>query len=276
MDGVTDILLRCGVEADSPYIKKAMKALLAPDVAGQYKPWMAAGDALDFDGRGGNKTMTAWILSMTRMPEDTPILADEINLSFSHLSGALEHKCINDFSKKGTKFRYYKPFVKFPGENHICILANTSSWMTTENMQIAKTAMTHCYVLMKDAGYIMFRKPKEFGSSYVGPFNFHWNTLDSIDMNDFQMLVNNQNHFTFGFWLRDLIRHPKWALQTIQPYEFLSVLLEEDILMDFIPDNTKKGFRHLLGIEPYWGNTTAVKCDLSFAVLKACWSKLKS
>lgn len=274
MDSITDILLRCGVETDSPYIQKAMKALLAPDIAGQYKHWMAAGDALDFDGRGGNKTMTAWILSMARVSEDTPILADEISFSFSHLSGALEHKCIDDFTKKGTKFRYYKPCVKFPGENHICILANTCSWQTTENLQTAKTAMAHCYSLMKDVGYIMFRKPKEYGSSYMGPFNFHWNTLDSIDMYDFQMIVNNRNHFTFAFWLRDLIRHPEWALQTIQPYEFLTKLLEDDTLIDFIPDNSLKGFRHILGIEPYWKNKTAVKCDVTFAVLKACWHVL--
>jgi hypothetical protein len=88
------------------------------------------------------------------------------------------------------------------------------------------------------------------------------------------MIVNNRNHFAFGFWLRDLIRQPEWALQTIQPNEFLSELLKDDILIVFIPDKTQKGFRNLLGIEPYWKNKMAVKCDLTFAILKACWPVL--
>jgi len=130
MDGITGSLLMYGVEADNPFIQKAMKALLNPEIAKQHKHWFGGGDALDFDGRGGNRTMTAWILSMARIPEDTSILADEIQIAFNHLSGALEHKSIDDFTIMGTKYRNYKPSVKFPGQNHICIFANTHNLQT--------------------------------------------------------------------------------------------------------------------------------------------------
>ncbi|MEA4832728.1 MAG: hypothetical protein VB118_08940 [Oscillospiraceae bacterium] len=274
MDSIIGSLLMYGVEADSPYIQKAIKALLTPEIAEKHKNYFAGGDALDFDGRGGNRSVTAGILVKAHVPESTPLLAEEIQIAFNHLSGALEHKSIEDFTKKGAKYRYYKPCVKFPGGNHIYILANTHNWQTAESLQTAKAAMTHCYSLMKDVGYIMFRKPKEYGGSYVGPFNYDWNSLNNIDMTDFQNIVNNQYHFAFGFWLRNLIEHPEWVLQTTQSYEFLAELLEEDKLMKIIPDNTKEGFRHLLGIEPYWKNKTAVNCDLTFAVLKTCWPVL--
>jgi hypothetical protein len=112
-------------------------------------------------------------------------------------------------------------------------------------------------------------------SSYVGPFNFGWQTLNSIDMEAFHAIINNPYHFAFGFWLRNLIGLPEWVIQTIQPYEFLAELLDDDTLIDMMPDKTKKGFRYLLGIEPYWKNETAVKCDLMFALLKTCWPVLE-
>ena len=269
-------LIDLGVEPDDEHIKRAINALLTPEIAGQHKNHFAAGDALDADGRGGNKAVTAGILAAARGSEDTQPLADEIELSFNHLSGALAHKSIDDFTIQGSKFRYYKPRVKFPGANHIGILANTVGWRTDENLQTAKAAMTHCYSLMKDfEGYIMFRKPKEYGGNFMGPFNFGWQFLNPVDMAGLQWIIDNPNRYTFGFWLRIITGLPDWAIQTTQPYELLAELLEADTLMDIMNDKTLQGFRRISGRESYWRNKTAVKCDVVFAVLKACWPVLQ-
>mgnify|MGYP000855191209 FL=1 len=265
-------LVELGVEPDNEHIEKAINALLTPEIAGQHKNHFAAGYALDADGRGGNKAITAGILAAARVSEDTQPLADEIELSFKHLSGALAHNSIDDFTIQGSKFRYYKLSVKFPGANHIGVLANTVGWRTDENLQTAKAAMTHCYSLMKDfEGYIMFRKPKEYGGNFMGPFNFGWQFLNPVDMAGLQWMIDNPNRYTFGFWLRSITGHPDWAIQTTQSYELLAELLESDTLMNIMNDKTLQGFRRISGRESNWQNKTAVKCDVVFAVLKACW-----
>lgn len=275
MDSLIGVLLRLGVEVDNPNIQKALKALITPEIAKQHKNWFRGGEALDADGRGGNRSVIAGILAVARVPEDTPPLADEIQLSFSHLSGALQHQSIDDFSVAGTKQRYYKLHAKFPGGNHISLLTNTRSWQTDENLQTAKAAMVHCCSLMKNVeGGITFRKPKEYGSGLVGPFNFGWQALNPIDMSDLCRIIDNPYRYNFGFWLRVITELPKWAMQTTQPYVVLTELLETDTLMDIMTDDALKGFRHISGIEPHWINKDTVKCDLTFAVLKACWPVL--
>lgn len=264
-------LIDIGVEPDDEHIRRAINALLTPEIAGRHKNHFAAGDALDADGRGGNRAVTAGILAAARVSEETQPLADEIELSFSHLSGALAHKSIGDFTIQGAKFRYYKPGVKFPGANHIGVLACTNGWRTAENLQTAKAAVTHCYLLMKDVeSYIMFRKPKEYGGSFMGPFNYDWQSLNPVDMAVLQWIINNPSRYAFGFWLRNITGTPDWAIQTTKTYELLAELLENDTLMDMMNDKTLQGFRRLCGRESSWRNKTAVKCDVVFAVLNAC------
>jgi hypothetical protein len=277
MDTLMSVLLRSGLETDSAPVQKAVNALITSEIANQHKNHFAAGNALDADGRGGNNSITALILSKTGFPEDKQPLLDEIKLSLEHLYGALEHTSKDDFTKQGAKFRYYKPSVKFPGANHIGILANTRSWQSTENLRTAKMAMTHCYMLTKDVeGYIMFRKPKEFGGSYMGPFNYGWQSLNPIETQDIQRMMNDQrNRFRFGFYIRDLSGHPMWALQTAQPYGLLAEMLENDTLMDNITAKALTGFRYLWGIEPNWRNKTSIKCDLTYRILNTCWSILE-
>ena len=89
MDSLMSVLLRSGVEANNDPVLKAVNALVAPEIGNQHKNHFAAGDALDADGRGGNKSITAWILATTGFSEDRQPLFDEITLSFEHLRGAL-------------------------------------------------------------------------------------------------------------------------------------------------------------------------------------------
>ena len=103
------------------------------------------------------------------------MFAEQLSLAFEHLSAVLQYDSIDDFSIRGKNERYYKPRAKFPGANHIGILAATQGWRTEENMKTAKVAVKHAYEIMKDVDeYITFKKPTEFGGGFVGPFNYNW------------------------------------------------------------------------------------------------------
>lgn len=55
----------------------------------------------------------------------------------------------------------------------------------------------------------MFHKLREFGASFMGPFNYDWKALNPIELSDLQSLNNNlKNRFQFGFWLRSMTKHP--------------------------------------------------------------------
>lgn len=265
-------LLELGFETSSPYIQKAITALTTPGIASQHKNWFHGGEALDADGRGGNRAVSAGILSWVKYHEDYPLLFDEISLAFEHLSAVLDYTSVDDFSVKGKNKRYYKPNALFPGANHIGLLENTQSWRNEENMKTAKNAAKCAYNLLKDFdGHITFRKPKEYGSGVVGPFNYDWMALSPVNKNGFQNILDDPYHLHFGFWLRTITAVPGWVRQTTQPYEFLAQLLDEDTFMDMIPGKTLKGFKDILGREPNWRKKASIKCDVAFALLNACW-----
>lgn len=269
-------LLNAGVEIDSPCIQQAITALTTPEIASQHKNWFRGGDALDADGRGGNRAVTADILSWLKYPEDYPLLADEISLAFEHLSAALDYTSVDDFSIKGKTHRYYKPKARFPGANHIGLLENTQSWRSDEKMKTAKAAAKHAYELIMECDeHITFRKPKEFGGSFVGPFNYNWGALKPITENELRNnILNNPDKFCFGFWLGAVSGVPDWVRQSTQTYELLARLLDEDTFMEMIPEDALQGFRHIIGREPNWRKKTSVKCDVMFAMLNACWRVL--
>ena len=143
-------------------------------------------------------------------------------------------------------------------------------------MQIAKSAVRHGYELMKDFDeHITFRKPSEFGGGYVGPFNYNWQALKPISEKQLCSIIENPYHFQFGFWLSAVSGVPDWVRQSTVTYELLADKLDKDTLFDMIPDKTLKAFRQIMGREPNWRRKTSAKCDVTFAVLKACVPVLK-
>jgi hypothetical protein len=130
---------------------------------------------------------------------------------------------------------------------------------------------------MKDLNeYITFKKPIEFGGSFIGPFNFNWQALNPIELSRLQWIIENPNRYMFGFYLRTLNRVPLWGVQTTQPYELLADLLEKGTIFELMNAKTLDGFRKLWGIEPSWKNETNIKCDLFYIILKICYPKLSS
>lgn len=131
-------LLNLGVEASNPAIQKAVTALLTPEIASAHKNWF----------RGGDRAIVANILAMAQAPEEILVYAEELSLAFDHLSAVLKYKSVDDFSIRGKNERYYKPKAKFPGANHMGILAAAQAWRTEENMKTAKAAVKHAYEIM--------------------------------------------------------------------------------------------------------------------------------
>ncbi len=272
MDGHIGALLNLGVEPSHPAIQKGITALMTPETAAKHKNWFRGGDALDAGERGGNCAIMAGILSWVGAPEDTPVLAEQIALSIEHLFAVTSYTSIDDFSVRGSSERYYKPYARFPGANHIALLQATQGWRNEESMALAKSAAAHAYHLMKDLDeYITFRKPPVYGSGVVGPFNYDWQALRPHNKADIRAIVNDTYAFRFGFWLSAVSGVPDWVRQSTQSYEVLAELLEKDELFDAIPDRTLKAFRQIMGKEPAWRGSAA-RCDVTYALLRTCYS----
>ena len=156
------------------------------------------------------------------------------------------------------------------------LLSGAKSWRTEANMQTARSAAKHAYELMKDFNeHITFRKSSEFGGGFVGPFNYNWQALKPIGEEQLRRIIENPYHFQFGFWLGAVRGVPDWVRQSTVTYELLADKLDKDTLFDMIPDKTLKAFRQIMGREPNWRKKTAAKCDVTFAVLKACMPALE-
>lgn len=266
-------LINSGVRPDDERIKKAINALLTTEISSQHKNCFKGGAALDAEERGGNKAIIAKILSWVKYSENEPILAEQIKLAYEHLSAVLKYDSVDDFSVCSKSERYYKPKARFPGSNHIGLLDATQSWRSEETTNTAKAAMKHGYYLMKDFDeYITFKKPKEYGGGFVGPFNYNWQVLKPIDEDGLQIILNSSYRFQFGFWLRSVSEVPDFARQSTKTYELIADLLEEDKLFEMIPSGALDAFKSISGREPSWRKKNAAKCDVTFAVLRACWN----
>ena len=264
-------LLDTGVEPDSPCIQRAITALATPEIASQHKNWFIGGEALDAEGRGGNHAIIAQILSWVGYDENHPIMSEQIALAQEHLFAVTGYNSPDDFSVRMKSYRCYKPNARFPGANHINLLNATHGWRTEEKMTDAKLAVKHAYELMKDFDeHITYRKPKQFGSGVIGPFNYNWQALRPVTEQDFQNILNSSYNFQFGFWLGAVSGVPDWVRQSTGTYELLANHLDADDYMEMIPEKALKAFRQIMGREPDWRRKSSVKCDVMFALLNAC------
>ena len=268
-------LLNLGVEASHPAIQKAVTALLTPKIASTHKNWFRGGAVLDAEGRGGDRAIVANILAMTNAPEDIPVFAEQLSLAFEHLSAVLQYDSIDDFSIRGKNERYYKPHAKFPGANHIGILAATQGWRTDDNMKTAKAAIKHAYEIMKDVDeYITFKKPSEFGGGFVGPFNYNWQALKPLTEEQIVSIINSPYNFQFAFWLGAITGVPDWVKQHNDTYEALADMLDRNIIFNQIPERALKTFKQVSGKEPNYRKKHAAECDIIYAILRAIYVML--
>ena len=230
---------------------------------------------LDAEGRGGNRAVMAQILSWVRYPEEYPIMAEQITLAFGHLSSVLCYHSVDDFTISKNDTRYYKPNAKFPGANHISLLAATQSWRTDENLKTAKDAARHAYELMCNVDeFITFKKPAEYGGGFVGPFNYNWQALTPITEEKLYSIIKDPYPFSFAFWLGSVSGVPDFMLQSTGTYEVLADLLANKKIENLLPEKTFHAFRQVMGKEPSMRRKSAEKCDLTYAILRACFDVL--
>ena len=268
-------LLNLGVEADHPAIQGAVKALLTPEIASAHKNWFRGGAALDAEGRGGDRAIVANILAMTKSSEDIPVFTEQLSLSFEHLSAVLQYDSIDDFTIRGKTARYYKPHAKFPGANHIGILAATQGWRTEDNMKTAKAAVKRAYEIMKDVDEsVTFKKPAAFGSGFVGPFNYNWQALKPATEEQIVGIIKSSYNFQFAFWLDAVAGVPDWVQQNNGTYEVLADMLDRNVIFDQIPESALNAFKQVSGKEPGYRRKYAAECDIMYAVLRAFWGKV--
>ncbi len=274
MDHLIGELLNAGVEKEHPAIKKAIRALVTPEIAQNHKNWFHGGDALDKGGRGGNRAVTAQILSWVRYPEDSPLIKEQIELSLEHMSAAANYDSIDDFSVSANGKRFYKPNARFPGANHIAMLAATESWRTEENVNTVRRASARGYELMRNVDeYITFKKPAEFGGGFVGPFNYNWQALTPMTEEKLLSIINGPYNFGFAFWLGSVTGVPEFMPQPTGTYELLADMLRRGNADELIPEKTYRAFRQVMGKEPTLRKKSAKKCDLTYALLRACFGK---
>ena len=249
--------------------------MLTPEIASTHKNWFRGGAALDAEGRGGDRAIVANILAMTKASEDVPVFAEQLSLAFEHLSAVLTYDSIDDFSIRGKNERYFKPHAKFPGANHIGILAATQGWRTDDNMKTAKAAIKHAYEIMKDVDeYITFKKPSEFGGGFVGPFNYNWQALKPLTEEQIVGIINSSYNFQFAFWLGAITGVPDWVKQHNGTYEALADMLDRNVIFNQVPESALNAFKKVSGKEPNYRKKHAAECDVTYAVLKAINNKM--
>ncbi len=204
-----------------------------------------------------------------------PLLKEQTALSLAHLLAVTDYNSVDDFSVKGKNGRYYKPSARFPGANHISLLAATKSWRTDETMDKARKAAKYAYELMCDVdSYITFKKPAEFGGGFVGPFNYNWQALTPVTEKKLYAIINDSYPFRFAFWLGSVSGVPDFVRQSTGTYEVLADLLQKGNIENLLSKKAFRAFRQVMGKEPDMRKKNAAKCDLTYAILRACFDVL--
>jgi len=259
-------LLNFGVERDHPSLQKAVNALLRPSGTAPYKTTFPGGPALDADGRGGDRSVFALTLASLAC-ESNEVVASEVDLSLDHFRVAAAHSSLDDFStcaRPGGR-RYYKPGARFPGANHMQLLASTRGWRTSANVAMVRDSFGHCMNLMKlDPQMIWFRHKTHF----IGPFNFNWSMFPF----SFERLEGDS--YAFVWWLRALHRLATIGFVQAIPelareYETLKTMLEDGQIYSRQTEMSLRRFKSIWSIEDAWRQKQQVKSDLFFAALLA-------
>lgn len=275
-DCIITKLLDSGIEPDNQVIARAVSALTDSDIMLNHKSTFRGGDALDADGRGGNRAVVAKILARAGYSESKSPLRDEISLAWEHIFASSSYSSVDDFTIKSSGKRYYKPCARFPGANHIELLGLTHTWQTADRLDAARRSVANCYRLMCDIDeQITFKKPREFGGGFVGPFNFDWHSLSPLTPNQIVEIMRDDYNYKFAFWLRNLTNTPRWAMQSTESYESLAELVKSGELVRSIPDKTFRAFHQVFGIEPNLGKKAATECELLYCALRAIHSALE-
>jgi hypothetical protein len=195
-----EILLERGLETTHPILTAARDALVRPgDEYQDVPPGYSVLLAIDRAGRGGLRTMRAWLLALLGA-EGEPIVAEETESALFHFRGLARLQSLDEVStpytgsrKNYAGFRVYRQGARFPGGWHHRLLAETSMWRTKGTLVLVANAFNNAATHFPIPPQILRR-----GSHYVGPGNIRWECLDWSD-------IRRLPELEFYFWLRHIV-----------------------------------------------------------------------
>lgn len=262
LDGSVDALLRAGVERTSPILQNVIPAVLHPSSDPAYRTTFRGGAALDDSGLGGDRSVKAQVLARLGA-ENNDLVRKELAAALSCFSEALEYCSIDDITRSDAQGRrYYLPNVRFPGANHLCLLAYTYRWRSDLNLHLLKSAFAHCTALMRDVQGTIFCKHGHL----IGPFGFNWH-LDAFSEERIGV------PYALLWFVRYLERMAGLEIlhdDLRSAYDKLWKFAESGALCERQTEASLRCLRRF-AVEPSWQKPEARRCDLLFLPLPALY-----
>jgi hypothetical protein len=260
------ILVERGLEPQHPYLSQAKDALIRRgDNYEDVPPGYSVLYAVDRAGRGGLRTMRAWLLALLGAEQEA-IVAEEMASSLSHFRGLLQLENWDEISTPYTGnnqsyagCRIYKPQARFPGGWHLPLLAATKQWRNEKNLALLADAFNHAVDLFPIPLFLLKK-----GTHYVGPGNLHWQCLHWDGIHQIS------ERLEFLFWLGLIAqlgqvsvvpKVPLFQKQTQQLYELIE---DEQWIANFKP---KYPFKYIFGLEEDWRRKQRRENDIYFRFL---------
>ena len=262
----TLILVERGLGKRHPYLSQAKDALIRRgDDYKDVPPGYSVLYAIDRAGRGGLRTMRAWLLGLLGAEQET-IVAEETAAALVHFRGLLQLESWDDISTPytGSNQRYadcriYKPQAKFPGGWHLPLLAATKQWRSEEALTLLADAFNHAVDLFPIPLLILKK-----GAHYVGPGNLPWQCLHWDDIHQ----ISEQQDFATWLGLVTQLGQigvvPKVPLFQKQAQQLYKLIKDEQWIASFKPSYV---FKYMFGLEEDWRSRRRRENDIYFRFL---------
>lgn len=262
LDGSVDALLRAGVERTSPVLQGVVPAVLHPSVNPAYRQTFHGGEALDRSGLGGNRSVAAQVLAQLGAEDNAPVRS-EVDAALRCFEEALRYRSVDDFTAKDRQGRrFYKPGLRFPGANHLHLLACTTDWRSASAVAAVRESFRHCTALMSETRETVFLK----SGHLIGPFCFNWHLPEFCES-------DMETPYAFIFFVRELERLAGLAFLTDQlrgAYDTLWTLAAGRAVVERQSESSLRRLRRF-AVEPYWRTPENRLCDLLFFALPALY-----
>lgn len=260
-----EILLERGLETTYPALAAARDALIRRgDAYEDVPPGYSVLLAVDRAGRGGLRTLRAWLLALLGAQAE-PIVLEEMESALEHFRGLAQVRSLDEVSTPYTGgremyagFRVYKQRARFPGGWHHRLLAETAGWRTDATMALLAKAFNNA-VDHFPMPPLVLRK----GSHYVGPGNIRWECLSWGD-------IRGLPELEFYFWLRHIAEIgklkvvPEVPLFQTQVEQLRELMEDEDWVAAHRPHSA---FKAHYGLEEDWRSRKRRENDVYFRLL---------
>lgn len=195
--------------------------------------------------------------------EDNAPVRSEVDAALRCFEEALRYRSVDDFTAKDRQGRrFYKPGLRFPGANHLHLLACTTGWRSASAVAAVRESFRHCTALMSETRETVFLK----SGHLIGPFCFNWHLPEFCES-------DMETPYAFIFFVRELERLAGLAFLTDQlrgAYDTLWTLAAGRAVVERQSESSLRRLRRF-AVEPYWRTPENRLCDLLFFALPALY-----